>query len=599
MSKFILSNNINIVQQIVADSCSAGFEVSGKFNGQICYTSFYKLSCKNFNFYAIGNDFISVVGTFIYKGKHGQEALIAIYDDFSANINSIRDNVIGNCAFIIKKGNLLYVFGEYFGFYDIFYYYKNGLFIISHDLYDLYKGITDLKINKLNMLEHLALGVNYCGETFFDDVYRLQDNETLIINTSTGSLEKSSLNVNWKNSGSMSYDECVSKISSSLKSIGKTFFDNFGTPALSSTGGLDNRLNLATFLAIGARPDLYYGVGNSGATNTFSGDLKVNQEFEKSFGTKLNQVSWNNSTPIDKDWEELKNKYGFSSVCYGGARDFFEAYEQIPNSTILFGYMGELYRNLDVWEKRKFKPMSLDEYIEKYLISEFMHNGTKLFDEITDIKNHLYEKLLEVCKKWSINPSMISANDDFLLNLERRRCSDVAILNLTNYHHNCSYIFAQHNVFQILANVDSVAKKQYKFQLDLLKSIYPEVLSVPIFSHCRFQKYDSLNNTLSDYKSLYRILKSMIPNGYRKKLKNLLPVSILSVFNDKYLDNKKNLENIFDIESNEVIKHLFENFGLMEDVDYKALINGRLDRDVLKFAQELSIIGNSFGFKVN
>lgn len=599
MSKFILSNNINIVQQIVADSCSVGFEVSGKFNGQICYTSFYKLSCKNFNFYAIGNDFISVVGTFIYKGKHGREALIAIYDDFSANINSIRDNVIGNCAFIIKKGSLLYVFGEYFGFYDIFYYYKNGLFIISHDLYDLYKGITDLKINKLNMLEHLALGVNYCGETFFDDVYRLQDNETLIINTSTGSLEKSSLNVNWKNSGSMSYDECVSKISSSLKSIGKTFFDNFGTPALSSTGGLDNRLNLAIFLAIGARPDLYYGVGNSGATNTFSGDLKVNQEFEKSFGTKLNQVSWNNSTPIDKDWEELKNKYGFSSVCYGGARDFFEAYKQIPNSTILFGCMGELYRNLDVWEKRKFKPMSLDEYIEKYLISEFMHNGTKLFDEIADIKNHLYEKLLEVCKKWSINPSMISANDDFLLNLERRRCSDVVILNLMNYHHNCSYIFAQHNVFQILANVDSVAKKQYKFQLDLLKSIYPEVLSVPIFSHCRFQKYDSLNNTLSDYKSLYRILKSMIPNGYRKKLKNLLPVSILSVFNDKYLDNKKNLENIFDIESNEVIKHLFENFGLMEDVDYKALVNGRLDRDVLKFAQELSIIGNSFGFKVN
>ena len=91
----------------------------------------------------------------------------------------------------------------------------------------------------------------------------------------------------------------------------------------------------------------------------------------------------------------------------------------------------------------------------------------------------------------------------------------------------------------------------------------------------------------------------MIPNGYRKKLKNLLPVSILSVFNDKYLDNKKNLENIFDIESNEVIKHLFENFGLMEDVDYKALVTGRLDRDVLKFAQESAIRGNSFGFKVN
>ena len=98
-------------------------------------------------------------------------------------------------------------------------------------------------------------------------------------------------------------------------------------------------MNLATFLAIGARPDLYYGVGNSGATNTFSGDLKVNLEFEKSFGTKLNQVSWNNSTPIDKDWEELKNKYGFSSVCYGGAKDFFDAYERIPNSKYGFNIL--------------------------------------------------------------------------------------------------------------------------------------------------------------------------------------------------------------------------------------------------------------------
>lgn len=108
MSKFILSNNINIVQQIIDDSCSAGFEVSSKINGQINYISFYKLSCKNCNFYAIGNDFISVVGTFIYKGKHGQEALLAIYEDFSANINAIRDKVIGNCAFIIKKGRSLY-----------------------------------------------------------------------------------------------------------------------------------------------------------------------------------------------------------------------------------------------------------------------------------------------------------------------------------------------------------------------------------------------------------------------------------------------------------------------------------------------------------
>ena len=76
-----------------------------------------------------------------------------------------------------------------------------------------------------------------------------------------------------------------------------------------------------------------------------------------------------------------------------------------------------------------------------------------------------------------------------------------------------------------------------------------------------------------------------------------MPVSILSIFNNKYLDNKKNLENLFDIESNEAIKQILEKFGLREDVDYKALVNGRLDRDVLKFAQELTIMRSSHGFK--
>lgn len=74
--------------------------------------------------------------------------------------------------------------------------------------------------------------------------------------------------------------------------------------------------------------------------------MKVNQEFEKSFGTKLNQVSWNNSTPIDKDWEELKNKYGFSSVCYGGARDFLK---HINKFQILQFYLDIWVNCIETW----------------------------------------------------------------------------------------------------------------------------------------------------------------------------------------------------------------------------------------------------------
>lgn len=584
MAKFILSNKENIVEKIVADSCSVGFKVSGSYKVSAFYNCFYKLSNPNCNFLTIVDDFVSVTGTCIYKGVHGEDALKAIYSDFNSNmdINSIRDEVIGNCAFIIKKDDKIFVFGEYNAFYDIYFYSKNGLWIVAHDLYDVYKSIKDLNINKLNMLEHLSLGCNYCGETIFDDVYRLQDNESLTINLLDGSITKYEFNVEWKGKEKLTYEESVSKISSTLKSISKTFYDNFGIPALSSTGGLDNRLNLAMFLANGIKPDLYYGIGNSGATNTFPGDLMVNKEFEKNFGTKLHQVSWNSSNPIDRDWEELKNKYGFSSVCYAGAKDFFEAYENIPNSSLLFGYMGELYRNLDVWEVRKFKSMTLDEYIDEYLIKSFINSKTKLFDDIDKIKQHLYRQLKKVCKKWNIDINSISSEDEFFLNLERRRCSDVVIVNLVNYHHNCSYLIGNHQVLSFVASILAKSKLKCKFQLDILKELYPQVLHIPFFSHCRMRVYEPKTNTLREKKTFLQILKQCIPSQCRTIVKDNIP-KVLRPSKEV----KKMNEDLFDQGTYLALQKIFKEHNLLEGKDYNAWIDGRLDRLFMSYAQEL------------
>ena len=584
MAKFILSNKENIVEKIVADSCSVGFKVSGSYKVSAFYNCFYKLSNPNCNFLTIVDDFVSVTGTCIYKGVHGEDALKAIYSDFKSNmdINSIRDEVIGNCAFIIKKDDKIFVFGEYNAFYDIYFYSKNGLWIVAHDLYDVYKSIKDLNINKLNMLEHLSLGCNYCGETIFDDVYRLQDNESLTINLLDGSITKYVFNVEWKGKEKLTYEESVSKISSTLKSISKTFYDNFGIPALSSTGGLDNRLNLAMFLANGIKPDLYYGIGNSGATNTFPGDLMVNKEIEKNFGTKLHQVSWNNSNPIDRDWEELKNKYGFSSVCYAGAKDFFEAYENIPNSSLLFGYMGELYRNLDVWEVRKFKSMTLGEYIDEYLIKSFINSKTKLFDDIDKIKQHLYRQLEKVCKKWNININSISSEDEFFLNLERRRCADVVIVNLVNYHHYCSYLIGNHQVLSFVAPILAKSKLKCKFQLDILKELYPQVLHIPFFSHCRMRVYEPKTNTLREKKTFLQILKQCIPRQCRTIVKDNIP-KVLRPSKEA----KKMNEDLFDQGTYLALQKIFKEHNLLEGKDYNAWIDGRLDRLFMSYAQEL------------
>ena len=69
----------------------------------ISVIAFKKLKIDNENYCEFGNDFISGVGTFIYKESIGAIALKQIYNDFSGDLLEIRKNLIGNYLFALKK----------------------------------------------------------------------------------------------------------------------------------------------------------------------------------------------------------------------------------------------------------------------------------------------------------------------------------------------------------------------------------------------------------------------------------------------------------------------------------------------------------------
>lgn len=590
MGKFILTNLKEKTEESICSSESHGYHVSGRFNGaHISYASFYKLSVENENYFCAGEDFVSVIGTIIYKDLVGADALSAIYDDFTGDVNLIRDNVIGNGAFVIKKRDRIFVFCEYLALYRVYYTFNQGCLIISNDMYDLCKLCNGLKLDEDNMILKALIAGVYGSETEIQDVYRLHDNQVIVINDTNGLYEVVNVEVDWRCDKDLNYDEVVKEISSILKKDASSIAKHFGIPALSSTGGLDNRLNLAAFLYQGIRPDLYYGIGNSPITNTYSGDLEVDNEFKERFNLNLNVISWENSIPIDRDWKEVEDLYGFHSVHYGGSIDFNNNYRIIPNNLILFGCFGEIYRLDDniYQENINFKDVTLDQYIDLYVLGLNYNSEQLLFKNNLDgIRSHVKEKLLCLCKKWDINPDKITSEDDFILSIERMRDGDTNIPNLMNRHHYCMFLNAQFPIVKLMTLVHPRMKSNAKFHLDVLKSIYPEVLEIPIYSRAKFWIYDFKTNTMRlpstyTYKSRFLKLSS-----------NICPVIVKAYYKIKpfFVRNKKLDENDYGKRVAETLSQILAWKNMEDGRDYKMFINQRMEKCIALYAQELSIM---------
>lgn len=594
MSKFIFTTSQEKTNQSVEVSTKYGYILSGRFDhDKFSYACYYKLAVKNENFLAIGNDFVSFTGTVIYKDSIGKESLKKIYDDFNGDVNIIRDNMIGNGAFIIKKGDEITIFNDYLSLYYIYYTINNGTLIVSNDLYDVCNLCDNLEADYDNLiLRSLIYGV-YGGESEIKNVKYLQDCEKITINTVTGKYDVQAVNVDWRGYDNLSYEEHVACIGEYMKKAAASLVKHFGTPALSSTGGLDNRLNLAAFLSIGAKPDLIYGVGNSSMTNTYDEDLNINYIFRDTYGLNLNVISWRNASPINKDWDEYMNIYGYHSVHYSASRDFNENNKNIKNKLLLFGCFGEIHRIDDntYLDDVNFSDVTIDQYIDLYLLGHYWEKEQLLFSHKDRIHDHLKSKLLPLCEKWGINPNKIKAKEDILLWLERMHRSDNFMPNLMNRHHYCIFLNAQFPVIKHLTQIPPQIKSKARYQLDLIKYLCPSILEIPIFSRCQIQIYDQ--------KSGIMILPSSVRTRHkiRRCLNSILPNKILDSIVSVYVriteSKKKREENDGDNSSVVFLRKLLGEHGINDGKDCTLVYRNRLLRPLVIFAQYIYIFDHS------
>lgn len=528
MSKFFITNDKRIASQEKNNILDSKFELSCIFEEESFYAySTKKLCIDNCNYVTDHSDLLIATGTLLHKERILCDNVL--YS--SIDIKSFRNDSVGQYAVIQKKDNNLIVFGDEIGVYDIFYYNKNGTFVVSNSLYDMALVLEDvLSVNEYNLIERCLLSGVLGGETFYYEINRLSGHEHLSINLDKNVFSVIKEDIEFPLLSSMSTSEIVHECAHRLKEKARIVVKNYGHPDIFMTGGLDARISLATYLGIGAKPTLNYGIGNSIITNTKKEDLLFDKEFMSRYQLNLHTGSWETPNPVDKDWSELVKEYGFFIHIYGGTRSVIDMLMCLSENVSTFGYGGELYRNLPWIETMNRSYFTVEQFVDEYYAPSGLLSSIKNSGEFRD---HILKKMKWVCEKYGLSQNKIRKEDNVFFLLEYRKYADTRMLNFLNLFKYSNLLLMEKDIVQY-CRINTDIMKKSKFMINVINELYPDVLEVPVFSHCMLRKYDKSRLELGEP---YNPNETIIYKYYRK-YKHYIPYFMLILLK-KMLSNKK------------------------------------------------------------
>lgn len=147
MGAFILSNKSTSTDVLKSKGHS---KIDNFCQGAFYLTVAKKITIENENCLCFENgDFIIGLGTFVYKDVACSNALIKIYNDF--DYNSLKEEIWGHYAMVIKKGEKVYIFCDRGGLFRIFYH-KDcfGHYCVSSSFLTVVSTIENPKFDAIN-----------------------------------------------------------------------------------------------------------------------------------------------------------------------------------------------------------------------------------------------------------------------------------------------------------------------------------------------------------------------------------------------------------------------------------------------------------------
>lgn len=539
MSKFYITNNAafleGVKEKVLKDS---PFKVSieSKANGIYALTT-KKLQIDNVNGINMTDGFIIQTGTCIYKEDSGRTALTNAYNSYTGNVEEHREDYIGNYGCVINKNKTVVVFVDGAGFYSVYYYSDGKDWLVSTSELDMARVLCDsISVNKMNVLEELTRFAIFDNDTYFDGIKRLSGDQFLKITKDHG-LQVLDLDLRIKTSDINDYDTRAKAISERMKYVAKVMYKNYGQTTLGCTGGFDSRMTLAAYLASGIKPNIAYGVGNSVLAPSLQGDVDVNRIYANRYGLNLNIASWNETDPIDKLWDEYIKMYG--KLIYDGCEDAYKFYTNPEEKFLSFGYIAEIYREPNWSRSIQHDQMTLSDYLWK----NHAECNSNIIERSQELTERWLNKWRKVYKKHGIISDKFNKEDLFWLCLEYRHSADNHMVNLVNQFKYANYLMSD---LKILRNgyVDFKEKYDGRFMIKILNEVYPDILKVPFFTHCRRMIYNEalmqVEMPSEDVRKgkLKTVFRSIIPTPIKRVINKTFKRGVAG---SEYLENVKHI----------------------------------------------------------
>lgn len=526
MARLILTNSEYKLKRLIQRNERAGFKDYRIVKGKNALLSAHKKRVKKIeNLYVLNDgDYCSVVGTCIYKEKHGKDALALIYKDFNGNPEEIRRNAIGNYLIVVHKQGKVFAFVDKYQILKA-YYYNNGTdWLLTNSLTDMGVAVDKLEIDEFEFIQETMLLGSIGTNSMFKGVYRLFGHQYIEIIPEYNRFELRVLPYT-RNRRTFedktiedAVDEYVDIIKEKFAVVAKVFGDNI---RIQQTGGLDNRTIFSAFMSVGCKPKIMYGVGNSLLTNTKDEDYQICLKYKNKFDLDFYEMNWReNYIGNEENWPDLFERYGFNYRIYGGGRNFFNEYEgKIPDypDFIELGMFGENLR-LREWAKDHDKNnFTIDEFIDFYLLGGAYGDITNSQDtfvaNLDQLKIHIYTILECFMGLYQIRGGggrSITIDDFDQVRWIHSRNSDSLFVNYLNEFVSSIAMLSIPELHEFPFDVPAKWRANAKFQLKVINKLLPEALDVPIFSHCRVNHFDRKTFEIKPIKSKRKKVRDIL-----------------------------------------------------------------------------------------
>lgn len=479
----MLSNSKEKYENMSYRFGKAGFRPSFEDVQNGHYLCCYKKICvDNENFYqADENTGICCVGTFIYKEQMGKRALKEFYEDYQKYGIGVREQADGFFAICVHTAREDVLFTDIDGKYGIYYYAEDKEYIVTCNYAHIQEQV-HMPVNELAMIEQVVQECVLGEETPIHNIYRLEADRVLYCRAD-GLESRETLQERFDKKRVLHKEGSTDRLCSAFRSMARGYDKVFEHKTICMTGGLDSRAVLAALLSGGNPVTILSWQGRGRVFNSQKEDRISCEKIAQKCGLPIQYEEF----PTDYRVEENSVYYerlGELSFIYGGNLGFQKLFEEKINSDYMtFGCMGEALRANEKLDKVYRTPFTIENYIDEFYLISSYKNIVKNWREY---RNYVLKKARNQAVKIGIDVTDMSREDCMLLHHYHKVRCDGDPCKIANVYRYSTLPVMEPAVRLENQRISYREKEDAHLQLSCIDRLKPELMEIPVFSHCRY-----------------------------------------------------------------------------------------------------------------